>query len=305
MPRRILLFLAPVALLATALTATSVAAPSARFSVAPGDPYVGERVQFDAAATACRDAPCTYSWSDEGPDGPGGTGWALGSGPELGFTFRIAGTKYVRLTVRNAAGETSSTVRAVDGGRRNAPRDRACSVAGAVTVPEPRAEPGTHACARARRLRPDGDALDVRGTGRCCRRRRRDLPPDRELRHLDGHRQGHHRQGRQRSAPVDEVQLRLRRPRFHARRHRRCWGHGERRSGGHHGPRQHVHLAGHRRTARRPRPASCSTATRTTTSADPRRPTVSSPPARSPSGTACSRAAARTASGWPRSRSSR
>ena len=113
MPRRYLLFLAPVVLLATALTATSLAAPTARFSVTPDDPRTGEPVRFDALASSCDAAPCTYTWSDDGPDGAGGTSWPLGTGQDVRFTFRFAGTKRVRLTVRNADGESSATTRAI------------------------------------------------------------------------------------------------------------------------------------------------------------------------------------------------
>ena len=113
MPRRYLLFFAPVVLLATALTATSLAAPTARFSVTPDDPRTGEPVRFDALASSCDAAPCSYTWSDDGPDGPGGTSWPLGTGQDVRFTFRYAGTKRIRLTVRNADGESSATTRAI------------------------------------------------------------------------------------------------------------------------------------------------------------------------------------------------
>jgi hypothetical protein len=59
----------------------------------------GQSVHFDATTSSCPTAPCTYSWADDGPDGPGGTQWPLGSGQTLDFTFGDAGTKYVRLTV--------------------------------------------------------------------------------------------------------------------------------------------------------------------------------------------------------------
>ena len=304
MPRRILLFLAPVALLATALTATSVAAPSARFSVAPGDPYVGERVQFDAAATACRDAPCTYSWSDEGPDGPGGTGWALGSGPELGFTFRIAGTKYVRLTVRNAAGETSSTVRAVTvaAGTRPetepAPSPSPSPSPSPAPSPAPTPAPGPAGCDRtatpstfaAQVAAADaGDAICLQtgsygtwtGTDKAIT-----VKADSGARPSMKFSFGSGDRGFTLDGIVD--------------------------AGG------TVNAGAEDITVRDSTFTSQATVDGTTPSAGivfdgnshnnisgSRRPTVSSPPARSPSGTACSRAAARTASGWPRSRSSR
>jgi hypothetical protein len=80
-------------------TATAAGGPIARFTWTPTSPAGGQSVHFDATTSSCPTAPCTYSWADDGPDGPGGTQWPLGSGQTLDFTFGDAGTKYVRLTV--------------------------------------------------------------------------------------------------------------------------------------------------------------------------------------------------------------
>jgi hypothetical protein len=85
------------------------AAPTASFTYAPTSPHVGEPVTFDAAGSECPDGPCTYEWSDDGsPTRPPTPLWPLGSGPSLSFTFSEAGTKYVRLLVTDAAGQTAT-----------------------------------------------------------------------------------------------------------------------------------------------------------------------------------------------------
>src|SRR6185437_10681406 len=63
-------------------------------------PVTGQSVRFDATGSTCADAPCSYSWAD---DPPGGGSWPLGSGQTLDFTFQGAGTKYVTLTITDAA----------------------------------------------------------------------------------------------------------------------------------------------------------------------------------------------------------
>lgn len=82
--------------------------PVAAFTYTPSDPVSGDPVTFDASDSECSDDPCTYTWSDDGPDGPDGANWPLGAGEVLNFTFRGTGTKYVRLTVNDASGETST-----------------------------------------------------------------------------------------------------------------------------------------------------------------------------------------------------
>jgi PKD domain/Right handed beta helix region len=96
---------------------TATAAPVARFTHSPASPVTGSPVSFDGGQSTCSPAPCTYTWEDDGPDGAGGSQWALGSGRTLTFTFRNAGTKWVRLTVRDAAGATNSTMTAITVGR--------------------------------------------------------------------------------------------------------------------------------------------------------------------------------------------
>jgi hypothetical protein len=87
--------------------------PVAAFTYSPIDLLTGRAVVFDASASTCEDAPCTYTWADDGPDGPGGTQWPLGTGPSLTFTFRVVGTKNVRVTVTDADGDTDTTVKSV------------------------------------------------------------------------------------------------------------------------------------------------------------------------------------------------
>jgi Bacterial Ig domain/PKD domain len=87
--------------------------PVAAYAYAPSAPVVGQAVSFDAATSTCDDGPCTYTWVDDGPDGPGGTDWPLGTGRALSFTFQEAGTKRVRVTVTDADGDTATTVKAI------------------------------------------------------------------------------------------------------------------------------------------------------------------------------------------------
>jgi hypothetical protein len=81
-------------------------APVAVFDYMPAAPVTGSPVTFDASGSTCPTAPCTYAWSDDGPDGPGATTWPLGSGQVLSFTFHAQGTKYVRLTITDGSGAT-------------------------------------------------------------------------------------------------------------------------------------------------------------------------------------------------------
>src|SRR3954466_10033256 len=104
-----LAFLFTLALVGTVVVgALAWATPTVHWTYSPSDPYTGEAVTFDGSATTCDRAPCTYTWTDDGPDGPGGTNWTLGTGRVLTKTFSDAGTKWVRLTVRNASGRRSS-----------------------------------------------------------------------------------------------------------------------------------------------------------------------------------------------------
>jgi hypothetical protein len=92
---------------------TAAAAPTASYSYSPSSPEAGKAVRFDASASSCGSSPCTYTWKDDGPDGPGGTQWDLGTGVVLTKTFQNAGTKWVRLTVRDAAGTTATTMKQI------------------------------------------------------------------------------------------------------------------------------------------------------------------------------------------------
>ena len=71
----------------------------------PSNPVTGQNVHFDASASECDATPCTYTWADMPPSG--GT-WPLGSGQTLDFTFQEAATKYVTLTVTDAANQTAT-----------------------------------------------------------------------------------------------------------------------------------------------------------------------------------------------------
>ena len=74
----------------------------------PATPTTGQTVHFDGTSSSCSSSPCTYTWQDDGSDGPGGTNWPLGTGVTLDFTFQGAGTKYVRLTVTDNRNRTST-----------------------------------------------------------------------------------------------------------------------------------------------------------------------------------------------------
>ncbi len=83
--------------------------PTASFTYSPSSPVTGQAVTFNADGSSCSDGPCTYAWSDDGgPTQPSTTLWPLGTGQTLVFTFQEATTKYVRLTVTDAAGQTAT-----------------------------------------------------------------------------------------------------------------------------------------------------------------------------------------------------
>ncbi len=88
---------------------TPPAPPTASFTVSPASPKTGQAVSFNGTASTCADGPCTYEWSDDGSaTQPPTVLWPLGSGATLSFTFEEAGTKYVRLTVTDASGQTAT-----------------------------------------------------------------------------------------------------------------------------------------------------------------------------------------------------
>jgi hypothetical protein len=88
---------------------------TAAFTVNPTNPLFGQQVTFDASSAYCVGGCTSYTWEDDGPDGPGGTQWPLGTGKVLKFTFSDAGdpTKYVRLTVKAADGSTATVMKPV------------------------------------------------------------------------------------------------------------------------------------------------------------------------------------------------
>ena len=80
-------------------------APTASFTFSPASPVTGQAVTFDATASTCAAAPCTYTWAD---DPPSGGSWALGTGQTVSFTFQVVGTKYVTLTMTDAQNRTAT-----------------------------------------------------------------------------------------------------------------------------------------------------------------------------------------------------
>jgi PKD domain len=83
--------------------------PTASFTYSPTSPVTGQPVTLDGSGSTCPDGPCTYTWSDDGgTTRPIPPLWPLGSGQTLQFTFSSAGTKYVRLVVTDAAGQTAT-----------------------------------------------------------------------------------------------------------------------------------------------------------------------------------------------------
>ena len=86
-------------------------APDARFAFSPASPATGQEVTFDGRSSTCAATPCTYTWEDVGAGGTGS--WPLGSGQTMVFTFGNAGTKYVRLSVRDAQGRSDTMTKNV------------------------------------------------------------------------------------------------------------------------------------------------------------------------------------------------
>ncbi len=83
--------------------------PTASFTYSPASPVTGQPVTFDGTSSTCPDGPCTYEWSDDGSTTrPIPPRWPLGSGQILQFTFSEAATKYVRLVVTDATGQTAT-----------------------------------------------------------------------------------------------------------------------------------------------------------------------------------------------------
>src|SRR5205823_3496384 len=68
----------------------------AAFTYSPSNPVTGSPVSFDASSSTCSASPCSYGWTDDADGSP------LGTSVRMSFTFRDAGTKYVRLTITDA-----------------------------------------------------------------------------------------------------------------------------------------------------------------------------------------------------------
>jgi hypothetical protein len=88
--------------------------PVAAYTNTPTAATTGQAVTFDASGTTCVDVPCTYSWVDDGPDGPAGDQWPLGSGKTMSFTFQGSGVKNVRLNVTDVDGDVATTMKAIN-----------------------------------------------------------------------------------------------------------------------------------------------------------------------------------------------
>lgn len=84
--------------------------PTAEFAYSPASPVTGTAVRLDGGASTCPATPCTYVWEDDGNDGPGGTQWPLGTGEVVNFTFQVAATKHVRLTVTDAQNRAATVM---------------------------------------------------------------------------------------------------------------------------------------------------------------------------------------------------
>jgi Bacterial Ig domain len=91
--------------------------PVAAFTFSPASPVDGSPVNFDASSSLCEDAPCTYQWEDDGPDGPGGTQWPLGSGKQISFTFNNCPCVVrARLNMTDVDGDAATTMQQIDVG---------------------------------------------------------------------------------------------------------------------------------------------------------------------------------------------
>ena len=121
-----------LALLLAIPALASAGTGNATFTYTPAAPVTGQAVSFNAAGSACGTVkPCTYRWTDDGADGPAGTQWSLGTGATLSFTFKVAGTKNVRL-------------QAFDGnGTLQAQLMKSINVTTAPTTPPPTTPPPT------------------------------------------------------------------------------------------------------------------------------------------------------------------
>jgi beta-glucanase (GH16 family) len=99
--------------LAAVIPASASAVVTARYTYTPSKPVAETTTTFNGSASVCDRRPCFYTWRDDGSDGPGGAGTLLGTGSMLNHTFHTAGDKFIRLTVTNRKGGSSSAVQTV------------------------------------------------------------------------------------------------------------------------------------------------------------------------------------------------
>src|SRR5262245_16685201 len=77
--------------------------PTAALTISPSPATTGQQVTFDWTGS-CGASPCSVVWEDEGPDGPGGTDYPLGTGDPYARAFVNVGTKYIHLVVTDQNG---------------------------------------------------------------------------------------------------------------------------------------------------------------------------------------------------------
>src|SRR5439155_793796 len=96
-------------------TALSIPGPTTSLPYSPSNPATGQRVSSDGPPSSCTAWPCSFARTDYVYVSQ------LGTGPTMSFTFQYVGTKYVRLTVTDALGQTASTDQTVEVGAPLAP----------------------------------------------------------------------------------------------------------------------------------------------------------------------------------------
>lgn len=117
--KKLLLFAAVYTLGLTAAAAANHRNPRVDFSITPSPAQTGQAVTFDASATRCYGTGgwrasnwTSHVWQDDAdPNKPLDNPFALGTGRVMTRSFIMAGTKYVWLTVRDAAGRQSQTAK--------------------------------------------------------------------------------------------------------------------------------------------------------------------------------------------------
>ena len=117
--KKLLLFAAVYTLGLTPAAAANHRNPRVDFSITPSPAQTGQAVTFDASATRCYGTGgwrasnwTSHVWQDDAdPNKPLDNPFALGTGRVMTRSFIMAGTKYVWLTVRDAAGRQSQTAK--------------------------------------------------------------------------------------------------------------------------------------------------------------------------------------------------